>query len=175
MDVQIVEAGGTLNRLQALKADKIAATALNEPADSEAKLSGLPLLADLKADVPWIFTAIAVDRTYLEVHREQMSEFLKAWIEGIYIALSDAPRAKAILGREFTGFSPAALEATYSDFRARVPRDAEPARAGAEIMFREVPHGNATAKIEDYIDTSLLAQLRREGFFDTMKRRYRVE
>ena len=174
-DVEIVEAGGTLNRLEALKSGKLAATALNEPADTEAKLAGLPLLADLKADLPWIFTAIAVDRKYLDEHREHFREFLKAWIEGIYLALSDAARAKAILAREFNGFSSTALDATYADFRARVPRDAEPSRAGAELMLREVPHRNGSAKIEDYIDVSLLAQLRREGFFDDMKRRYRVE
>ena len=36
-DVQIVEAGGTLKRLAALKSGALAATALNEPADTEAE------------------------------------------------------------------------------------------------------------------------------------------
>src|SRR5262249_22581058 len=36
-DVKLVEAGGTLRRLDALKGGTIAATALNEPADTEAQ------------------------------------------------------------------------------------------------------------------------------------------
>ena len=174
-DVQIVEAGGTLTRLTTLKSGALAATALNEPADTEAKQSGLPLLADLKADLPWIFTAIVMDRNYFTEHREQTRDFLQAWIEGIYLALSDPALAKKILAEEFSGISPAALAATYADFRARVPRDAEPSRAGAELMLRELP-GRRTGqrRVENYIDTSALSDLHRSGFFDAMKQRYRI-
>ncbi len=171
-DVQLVEAGGTLKRLAALKSGALAATALNEPADTEAKLGGLPLLADLKAELPWIFTAIAVDRNALTSSREQFREFLRAYIEGIYLALSDSARARQILNAEFRGISPAALGATYEDFRARVPRDAVPSRAGAELMMREL---RARKAIEAYIDPSLVTDLQRGGILDQLRRQYRVE
>src|SRR4051812_17286475 len=69
-DVSVVEAGGTLKRLDSLKSGALAATALNEPADTQAQREGLPLLVDLKADLPWIFTAIVMDRRYLAAHRD---------------------------------------------------------------------------------------------------------
>jgi NitT/TauT family transport system substrate-binding protein len=172
-DVQIVEAGGTPTRLDALKSGMIAATALNEPADTEAERAGLPLLADLRADLPWIFTAIAMDRNYLAAHRQQAREFLQAYIAGIDLALSDPARARRILADEFRTFSPAAVDAAYDDFRARVPRDARPSRAGAELMLRE--SGNAAKPLEDYIDTTLLDDLSRGGFFDELKRRHQVQ
>ncbi len=172
-DVEIVEAGGTPARLEALKSGKLAATALNEPADTEAKRDGLPLLADLKANLPWIFTAIAMDRNYLAAHRQQAREFLQAYIEGIDLALSDPAQARKILAGEFRDFSPVAVDAAYEDFRDRVPRDARPSHAGAELMLRE--SGNAAKPLTDYIDTSLLDDLGREGFFDEFKRRYRVQ
>ena len=112
---------------------------------------------------------------YLAAHREQMRDFLKGWIEGIYIALSDSAHAKAILAREFKGISSAAIDATYADFVARVPRDAEPSRAGAELMLREVAHDSSASAVDDYIDTSLLEQIRHEGFLDDAKRRYRAQ
>lgn len=171
-DVQIVEAGGTLQRLDALKSRKLAATALNEPADTEAKTDGLPLLVDLKADLPWIFTAVAMDRNYLAGHRQQARDFLRVYIEGIYVALADPGQAKEILAGEFRNFSPQAVDAAYDDFRARVPRDARPSRAGAELMLRE--SGNTAKPLADYIDTSLLDDLSRDGFFDELKQRYRV-
>ena len=43
-DVSIVEAGGTLKRLRALKSGALGATALNEPADTQAQREGLPII-----------------------------------------------------------------------------------------------------------------------------------
>lgn len=172
-DVEVVEAGGTPARLDALKSGKLAATALNEPADTEAKHDGLPLLVDLNADLPWIFTAVAMDRKYLAAHRQQAQEFLEAYIEGIDLALSDPAQARKILAGQFRTFSPAAVDAAYDDFRARVPRDARPSRAGAELMLRET--GNAAKPLTNYIDTSLLDALGRDGFFDALKRQYHIE
>ena len=177
-DVSVVEAGGTLKRLDMLKAGSIAATALNEPADTQAQHEGLPLLVDLKADLPWIFTAIVMDRRYLATHRGAVKDFLRAYVEAIYVALSDAPRAKGVLAGEFKDFSPAIIQATYDDFKARVPRDAAPSRVGAETMLRELPALGAPVKstnVADYVDASLIEELRREGFFDAMKKKYRVE
>ena len=176
-DVTLVEAGGTLKRLAGLESGMIAATALNEPADTQATRDGLPLLVDLKADLPWIFTAIVMDRRYLAAHREAVKDFLSAYVEAIYLSLSDSQRAKAVLASEFKDFRPDVVEATYADFVARVPRDAAPSRAGAETMLRELPGLGVPVKsteLGDYIDEGLIEELRREGFFEAMKTKYRV-
>jgi len=177
-DVSVVEAGGTLKRLESLKSGGIAASALNEPADTQAQREGLPLLVDLKADLPWIFTAIVVDKRYLAAHRDAVKDFLRAYVEAIYVALSDASRAKMVLAAEFKDFPPAVIDVTYEDFKARVPRDAAPSRVGAETMLRELPALGTPVKstnVADYVDASLIEELRREGFFDAMKKKYRVE
>jgi NitT/TauT family transport system substrate-binding protein len=176
-DVTLTEAGGTLKRLMALQTGTIAATALNEPADGLAQREGLPLLVDLKANLPWIFTAIVMDRRYLAAHRETVKQFLRAYVEAIYLSLSDAQRAKAVLASEFKDFRPDVLDATYEDFKARVPRDAAPSQEGAQIMLRELPGLGAPVKssnVADYIDASLIDDLRREGFVEAMKSKYRV-
>ena len=177
-DVTVVESGGTLDRLEALRAGRIAATALNEPADSQAQMSGMPLLVDLKANLPWIFTAIVVDRRYLETHRATLLNFLRAYGEGIHLALADEARAKRVLAAEFAQFSPEILQITYDDFKARVPRDAAPAPAGIATMLREFPGlGIAlkSANASDYVDASLIEELRREGFFAAMQAKYRTQ
>jgi NitT/TauT family transport system substrate-binding protein len=177
-DVTMVEAGGTLKRLEALESGALAASALNEPADSQAQRDRLPLLVDLKANLPWIFTAIVMDRSYLAAHRDTAKDFLRAYVEAIYLALSDPLRAKAVLAGEFKEFSPAVVQAAYDDFEARVPRDAAPSRQGAETMLREIPAFGTPVKstnVGDYIDASLIEDLRREGFFDAMKKKYRVQ
>ena len=176
-DVSIVEAGGTLKRLDALKSGAIAATALNEPADTQAQRDGLPLLADLKANLPWIFTAIVVDRKYLQSHRAEVKEFLRAYIESIYLALSNPQRGMLTLADQFKGVPVEVIEATYADFKARVPRDAAPSREGAETMLRELPGLGVAVKSKnpsDYIDSSLIEELRSDGFLDGVTKRYQV-
>jgi ABC-type nitrate/sulfonate/bicarbonate transport system substrate-binding protein len=176
-DVTVIEAGGTLDRLEALRAGRIAATALNEPADSEAQKSGMPLLVDLKANLPWIFTAIVVDRRYIETHRATLLNVLRAYGEGIHLALSDEARAKRVLAAEFPGFSPEIVQITYDDFKARVPRDASPSQAGIATMLREFPAlGIAlkSANAADYVDPSLIEELRRDGFFAALQAKYRT-
>ena len=176
-EVTVVEAGGTLKRLQALKSGAIAATALNEPADTQAERDQLPLLADLRASLPWIFTAIVVDRKYLQSHRAEVKEFLRAYIESIYLALSNPQTAMLTLANELRDFPPEVIEATYADFKDRVPRDAAPSREGAETMLRELPELGAPVKsknIADYVDDSLIVELRSEGFLDSVMKRYPV-
>jgi NitT/TauT family transport system substrate-binding protein len=177
-DVTVVESGGTLDRLDALRAGRIAATALNEPADSQAQMSGLPLLVDLKANLPWIFTALVVERRYLETHRATLLNFLRAYGEGIHMALADEARAKRVLSAEFRQFSRAILQITYDDFKARVPRDAAPSPAGIATMLREFPALGLPLKstnAADYVDSSLIEDLRREGFFTAMQAKYRTQ
>jgi ABC-type nitrate/sulfonate/bicarbonate transport system substrate-binding protein len=172
-DVQIVESGGTLTRLNALISGQIAATALNEPADTQARRKGLPLLVDLKADLPWIFTAIAVDKSYIKSHGAELRQFLEGWLEGIDLALSDPVRAKAALAAEFRDLPADTIDATYEDFRERVPRDAAPSQEGAELMLAQA-FGDRSFRTQDYIDTSVLDDLRSSGFVDQAKRRFRV-
>jgi NitT/TauT family transport system substrate-binding protein len=176
-DVDVVESGGTLDRLEALRAGRIAATALNEPADSQAQMSALPLLVDLKANLPWIFTAIVVERRYLETHRATLLNFLRAYGEGIHLALFDESRAKRVLAAEFARFSPEILQITYDDFKARVPRDAAPSPEGIATQLREFPGLGIplkSANPADYVDSSLIEELRREGFFTAMQAKYRT-
>jgi NitT/TauT family transport system substrate-binding protein len=176
-DVTLVEAGGTLKRLSVLESGMIAATALNEPADTRAQRDGLPVLVDLKANLPWIFTAIVINRSYLAANRDMVKEFLSAYVEAIYLSLSDSDRAKAVLASEFKDFRADVVAATYADFTARVPRDAAPSREGAQTMLRELPGLGAPVKstdVADYVDASLIEELRREGFFDAMKTKYRI-
>ena len=119
-----------------------------------------------------------MDRNYLAAHRDVVKDFLRAYVEGIYVALSDSSRAKTVLAAEFKDFSPAIIQATYEDFKARVPRDATPSRKGAETMLREFPTLGTpvkSTKIADYVDASLIEELRREGFFNAMKKKYRVQ
>ena len=169
--VTIKEYGGGTKRLAALRAGEIKATALNEPAASLAREQGVNVLVDLVPDqIPWLFSGVVVRKDDIGARRDVLKRFLKASIEGNYIALADAKRAKAVLAKELKIASSKVLDITYSDFKQQSPPNLEPSVEGAQNILKQFP--GVSQKVGDYVDTSLLDGLKAEGFFATMENKY---
>jgi ABC-type nitrate/sulfonate/bicarbonate transport system substrate-binding protein len=167
-DVTVKEYGGGTRRLAALKAGEIVATAVNEPVASMAREQGLHVLLDLVPErIPWLFTAIVVRRETIVRRRDLLSRFLKATTEGNFHALTDEQAAKVVLA-ERTGIAdPAVLAISYDDFRALSPPELEPTRAAVEGALQQFPA--ADRNLDDHVDASILDDLRRDGFFKTLR------
>jgi NitT/TauT family transport system substrate-binding protein len=170
-EVTLKEYGGGPRRLAAVKSGEIKATALNEPFTSLAREQDLNVMVDLVPEqVPWLFSGITVRRDEVAGNRDALTRFLKATIEGNYLALSDEKRAKAILAKELKITDPRIIDISYNDFRQQSPADLEPSRRGAENILAQLPGGSS--RIEDYVDTGILDELKQAGFFAEMQRRY---
>jgi ABC-type nitrate/sulfonate/bicarbonate transport system substrate-binding protein len=171
-DVAFKEYGGGMRRLEALKAGEIKATAINEPVASLAREQGLHAMVDLVGEkIPWLFSSLVVKRASIERHRDVLLRFLKASIEGNYLALADEVRARAVLAKEARITDPKILDTSYSDFRAQSPANLEPSRPGAQNIIDQFPAVKSRS-VDDYVDTTLLEQLRKEGFLAAMERKY---
>jgi NitT/TauT family transport system substrate-binding protein len=170
-DVTLKEYGGGPRRLAAVKAGEIKATTLNEPFTSLAREQGVNVMVDLvPAQIPWLFSGITIRRDSLESRRDALTRFLKATIEGNYLALSDQKRAKEILAKELKITDPRIIDISYNDFKQQSPPDLEPSRAGAENILAQFPGGSS--KVGDYVDTGILDDLKQAGFFAEMQRKY---
>jgi ABC-type nitrate/sulfonate/bicarbonate transport system substrate-binding protein len=171
-DVTVKEYGGGMRRLEAVKSGAIQATAINEPIASLARAQGVNVLLDLVPEqIPWVFSSIVVRRADIAGRRDVLMRFLRGTIEGNYLALTDAPRAKDVLARELKITDPKILAIAYDDFKAQSPVNIEISRPGAENILMQFPGGSQ--KVEDYVDTSLLDALRGEGFFAAMAQKYK--
>ena len=171
-DVILKEYGGGMRRLEALKSGEIKGTAINEPVASLAREAGLPALVDLVAEkIPWLFSSIVVKASYLEGHRDVLMRFLKASIEGNYLALTDEKRGKEILAREARITDPKIVDTSYSDFKQQSPVNLELSRPGAQNIIDRFP-ALKSRNVDDYIDAGLLDGLKKEGFFAAMERKY---
>jgi len=171
-DVVIKEYGGGMRRLEAVKSGEIKATAINEPLSSAAREAGVNVLVDLVPDqIPWLFSGIVVRRSDIAARRELLTRFLKASIEGNYIALSDEKRAKEVLAKELKIGSAKILDITYDDFKQQSPQNLEPSLLGAKNILKQFP--DVSQKIGNYVDTSLLDALRKAGFFAAMAQKYK--
>lgn len=162
-----------VDRLAAVRAGTVAATVLGEPQRSEAFALGLNPIFDFYAErIPWLYSGLTVDHRYLAEHRDTLMRFLKATIEGNYLAVAAAPRAKAVLAKELKLRDPKIIDLSYANFRAETPINAELDPAGAENILATVAPPGASRSLGDYIDTSLTRELRAQGFFDAMARQY---
>src|SRR5438105_7503818 len=141
-DVIFKELGGGPARLAAVKAGEVKATMLNEPFNTFAREQGVNVLVDLAAEqTPWLFSGITVRTASLKDARERdgLKRFLKAVIEGNFLALADAARAKAVLAKELHNMTPRTIDIAYDDFRQQSPPDIVPSVKGAENILAQFP------------------------------------
>ena len=172
-DVVLKEYGGGARRIEAVRSGEIKATTVNEPVASIAREQGLKAMVDLAADhIPWLFSGVVVKQSYLTAHRDLITRFIKATMEGNYLALSNEKFAKEVLARETKVTDPKIIEITYQDFRLQTPANIEPTRKAAEnVIANSAPGGSS--KVEDYVDIAIIEQLKREGFVAALQRKYK--
>jgi NitT/TauT family transport system substrate-binding protein len=170
-DVTLKEYGGGPARLAAVKAGEIKATTLNEPFTSLAREQGVNVMVDLVPEqIAWLFSGITVRHDAVASRRDALTRFLKATIEGNYLALADAKRAKEILAKELKISDPRIIDISYNDFKQQSPPDLAPSRAGAENILAQLPGGSRN--VDDYVDAGILDGLKAAGFFAEMQRKY---
>jgi ABC-type nitrate/sulfonate/bicarbonate transport system substrate-binding protein len=171
-DVTLKEYGGGTRRLAALTSGEIKATAINEPVASMAREQGLNAMVDLAAEkIPWLFSGLVVKRSYLDANRALLARFLKATIEGNYLALTDEARAKDVLANETKTTDAKIVAITYNEFRQQTPVNGLPTRRGADNIIAQFPEG-VSRNVDDYVDASILDDLKREGFFTSLEQKY---
>jgi len=172
-DVVLKEYGGGAPRIEAVRSGEIKATTVNEPVTSVAREQGLKAMVDLAADhIPWLFSSIVVKQSYLAAHRDLVMRFIKATMEGNYLALTNEKLAKEVLERETKVTDPKIIEITYQDFRSQTPANLEPTRGAAENVIANFAPGGSS-RVADYVDTAIIEQLKKEGFVAALQRKYK--
>ena len=171
-DVVLKEYGGGTRRIEAVTSGEIAATTVNEPVTSMAYEQGLKAMVDLAADhIPWLFSGIVVKQSYLAAHREVVTRFVKATMEGNYLALADERLAKDVLARNTGVTDPNIIDISYRDFTLQTPPNIEPTRMAAENVIANSSTGGSS-RVEDHVDTGIIEQLKKEGFVEALRRKY---
>jgi ABC-type nitrate/sulfonate/bicarbonate transport system substrate-binding protein len=178
-DITVSQIGGSSQRFGALVAGRIDVAPLIEPGVSLAKERGFNPIIDLTAaKTPWIFDSVVVSRGWLEKNRATLTRFVKAYVAGAYLALSDEKQATALIAQKFKTNDPKVIAATYADFKRLMPLDAAPTIDGAKNVLEQlVAIGTdiGSRNVDDYLDLSIIAQLKKEGYFDQMAKAYPVK
>jgi NitT/TauT family transport system substrate-binding protein len=175
-DVTISQIGGSSQRYGALLAGRIDAAPLLEPTITAAKEKGFNPLLDLAAaNTAWIFDGVVVTNGYLKEHRDTLVHFVRAYIAGAYLGLSDPAKAKALIAQKYKTSDPAVIDATYNDFKRLMPRDAAPSMTGAQNVIAQLQAIGlqvGSKNVLDYVDPSIIKDLKQDGYFDQMAKEY---
>ena len=173
-DIEFQEIG--VERLSHLKNGTVKATMLGEPLRSIALADGLKPICDLLADrVPWLYSGLVVDKTYLKENRDTVLSFMRATIEGNYLAVTEHDWAKDIMAKALNITNAKNLDITYNNFKTYTPLYAEPTIEGGKNIIATVEARNKSKNIDDYVDQTIQTELRQEGFFEAMKKKYKLD
>lgn len=170
-DVTIKEIG--VERLSAVCEGKVSASLMGEPYRSKALAMGMQPLIDLYADrTPWLYSGLVVSRKFLAEHRDLAVAFIKATVEGNYLALANPKQAKETLARELNLSDAKIINEAYENFKRETPINAELTFEGAKNIIDILQPANKD--LAAYLDNSIHEELQNEGFFASMKTKYKT-
>ena len=178
-DVTISQIGGSSQRFGALSAGRIDAAPLLEPGITMAKEKGFNPLVDLAAaKTPWVFDSVVVTNGYLKAQRDTLTRFVRGYIAGAYLALSDEKKAKEVIAQKFKTSDPKVIDATYGDFKRMMPRDAAPSPEGAKNVLAQLQAIGievGSKNVDDYLDLGIIQGLKQDGFFAQLEKTYPIK
>jgi NitT/TauT family transport system substrate-binding protein len=172
-DVIIVQLGTQPNRFQALAAGAIDATIISPPLDIAAKKQGYPIIVNIaELGIPYPQQVIETTDRFMRDNPQTIKNFLKGFIEGVRFALTHKEETKKIITKYLKTTDPEILEATYQSFVQATDQSAYPNMEGMRNAMDEVAArvpSIKNKKPEDFVNTRVLRDLDKEGFFKLYK------
>jgi NitT/TauT family transport system substrate-binding protein len=172
-DVIIVQLGTQPTRFQALVAGAIDATIISPPLDIAAKKQGYPIVVNItELGIPYPQQVIETTDRFMRDNPQTIKNFLKGFIEGVRFALTHKEETKKIITKYLKTTDPEILEATYQSFVQATDQSAYPNMEGMRNAMDEVAArvpAIKNKKPEDFVNTHVLRDLDKEGFFKLYK------
>jgi NitT/TauT family transport system substrate-binding protein len=169
-DVRVVHLDGIPAIMTALTQGNIDAGIISAPTTLRARKAGLKELVNItEKNIPLIHVAFASTRQYMKENPDRVRRFLQAYLEGLKIVRTDGEQAKQAIGK-YTKLADADdLEETYRTFLPAWEKAPYVSAAGVQTLLDfSVQPGARSAKPEQFIDNSFLAELEKSGFIDKL-------
>jgi len=171
-DVRIAFLRGIPQIMAGLSQGIIDAGILSAPTTLKARQAGFRELMNItEKNIPMIHAAFASTRDFVKDHPDRVRKFLQGYVEGIKIVRTDPEQAKLIIGKYTRTTNPEDLEETYRAYVNVWEKVPYVSAAGVQTLLNFSPSPNAkTAKPEQFIDDSIVAELDRSAFIDRLYR-----
>lgn len=164
-----IQVGRMSDMVVALSSRKINAGVISDPTSFQAEKLGMRRLLDMAdEDVEFANVAVAVSRAYTRSQRDIVLRFLKAYIEGTQRFMSDKQFGMKTLGKYTGSPDQEILGKTYDLFATKyIKRIPVLSLRGVQATLEMIADRNPKArnrKAEEFMDTSLMAELEKSGF-----------
>jgi ABC-type nitrate/sulfonate/bicarbonate transport system substrate-binding protein len=161
--------GGQPTRLAMLQSGTVDAVVLSPPFTLRAQQLGFHPVLDFASVIPHYFSlGFFTRRSYIWENPRVVENSLKALLDATRYIVSNADGTIKVLGRHLQISDEAFLKSYYRDvLLAQLDRDLYPDEKGVDLFLQQERAINpAAGKIKpgDFIDTSILDKLRKEGY-----------
>lgn len=176
-DVSIIRAGGTPERLVALRTGRIQATVLNPPTNLIAQREGFSVLTDVTG-MPFQHNGVVTTRKFIRENPETVRKYVKAHVEAIHLMKTDRETGIKVL-MKFLKAKETDRDLVEKSYNISMgeevyPRKQYPSLAGLKTvldsMEKEDPKAKQ-AKPEDFVDSRFIKELDESGFIDNLYKR----
>jgi ABC-type nitrate/sulfonate/bicarbonate transport system substrate-binding protein len=165
-DVQVTHLQGMPDIITALSAGRIDAAVVSAPSTLKLRQAGLKELIDVGArNVPMIHAGLATTRDFIKDNPDKVRRYVQAYIEGTKIARTDAEATKQIIAKYTKTDNKEDLDETYNTYVKFWEQAPYVSATGMQTLLNySVNPAGKTAKPEQFIDNSFVAELEKSGF-----------
>jgi NitT/TauT family transport system substrate-binding protein len=173
-DVKVLQLGGPATRIAAVTSGQVAATTEQYPDTAEltAKGKGFHVLVDvteLAGEYP--NTAYITNKAFLKSNPETVKKFFMAMATAVHEFKTNPSVAIPLTQKFLEVKSEDNAKAAYDAYVKIYPDDLRPSVKGLQLVLDELAKTNPKAKTmkpEQFVDTSTLDGLAKEGFFKNL-------
>jgi ABC-type nitrate/sulfonate/bicarbonate transport system substrate-binding protein len=169
-DVQVTHLQGMPDIITALTQGRIDAGVVSAPTTLKLRQAGFKELVDVAArNVPMIHAGLATTKDFIKSNPEKVRRYVQAYVEGTKIARTDPETTKQIIGKYTKTDNKEDLDETYNTYAKVWEQAPYVSTAGMQTLlnFAVNPAGK-TAKPEQFIDNSFVAELEKSGFIEKL-------
>lgn len=169
-DVQITHIQGMPDMITALIQGRIDAGIVSAPTTVKLRQAGLKELIDVSArNIPMIHAGLATTRDFIKGNADKVRRYVQAYIEATKIARTDAETTKQVIAKWTKTDNAEDLDETYNTFVKAWEPAPYVSKAGMQTVLKFAINPAAkTAKPEQFIDNSFVAELEKSGFIQEL-------
>jgi NitT/TauT family transport system substrate-binding protein len=172
-DVSVLQFGGAATRMAAAMSGQLDATVEQQPDTAELARHGFHVLVDvtgIAGDYP--NTSYVTSRAFLKKRPDLVKRFLMAMATAVSEYRKNPDLATRHIAKFLDVKDMANARAAYQSYVNVYPPDLRPSIKGLALVLREVAQHEPKAarfKPEQMVDTTVLDELEREGFFARLR------
>jgi NitT/TauT family transport system substrate-binding protein len=171
-DVTLLSMGAQPEAFAALQSGAVDVAALSYPLYPKAAKLGMRELVNFgELGVEDINGTVITTRTFITQHRDQALRFLRAFSRGMHRYRTDKEFSKKVLGKYGKITDEETLEGTWQDYAPTLQKTPRPSLKAIQFMIEnQYPGKKPLPKPEQFVDLSLVEQLEKSGFLDSVNR-----